>query len=165
MFKVGNVADEVNGVQEGDSVTDKICQVVIQLKPAHSGTQIICTLTENGGETATASHVAMAVKSTSAAPPITTPISPSEPSPGNELVTIIVVVVVACLIIGVAIFVFLRFRKNKEQSTNEGVNHMNVDVDDEEKNPLNNANNEKEAVWRSPHFNCICRMIISHIIM
>jgi len=39
--------------------------------------------------------------------------------------------------------VFLKYRKKKEQSTNEGV--MNVDVDDEEKNPLNNAN-EKETV-------------------
>jgi hypothetical protein len=142
--------DGVNEKQDvSDSVDGKTCEFKIHLTTDHNGKQITCELTEKGGtgEPLTASVEAIVKGTTTTQPPSPSTTSnenlPTGASPDNELITIIVVVVVACLIIGVAIFVFLRYRKNKEQSTNERV--MNVDIDDEEKNPLNNAN-EKEAV-------------------
>ena len=67
--------DIVNGEQAASLVNGKTCQIEIELKVDHEGSQITCNLTEHGGEMATA-EIELSVKSTTTTTTTTTTTPP-----------------------------------------------------------------------------------------
>merc|ERR1712079_53123 len=76
--------DIVNGEQAASLVNGKTCQIEIELKVDHEGSQITCNLTEHGGEMATA-EIELSVKSTTTTTTTTT--TPPETSSVTDEIT------------------------------------------------------------------------------